>query len=276
MEYRPWKWVNPPINPQPGVVHKTYLSQAMGHDVGYSIYLPPDYEHSSQRYPVVYWLHGLNNCESTDYFPAKYLTQGIETGELPPMILVYPNGWWCSFYSDSSDGQVLTETTIITELIPHIDRTYRTIPTREARAIQGMSMGGFGALKLAFKYVDMFSSVVAFAPALVTVQRMLEHTPEILQMIFGGDGELFEQNSPRRWAKQHAEIIRRTLPIWIICGSEDGLLPTNEAMDRLLDELQIPHKLELIPGIAHNLPALAEAIQTRGFAFAARAFRLPE
>jgi endo-1,4-beta-xylanase len=68
-----------------------------------------------------------------------------------------------SFYSDSFDGQWMAETTVIEELVPHIDATYRTIANRDGRAIQGMSMGGFGALKLAFKYPDLFSSVVAFA-----------------------------------------------------------------------------------------------------------------
>jgi S-formylglutathione hydrolase FrmB len=273
MVYRPWEWVNPPQVPQSGVVHNTYYSTAMQHDVGYNIHLPPGYETSAQRYPVIFWLHGLNNCESTDYFPARYLEEGITAGELPPTILVYPNGWWCGFYSDSSDGKTLSETTIIHELIPSIDRSYRTIATREGRAVQGMSMGGFGACKFAFKYPDLFSSVVAFAPAMVTADAMQARHPEILKMTFGGDPQRLEENAPWTWARTNADRIRGRLPIWIICGMEDGLLPGIQKMDQLLDELQLAHELELIPGIAHNLPALAEAIQRRGFAFAARAFR---
>ena len=272
MEYTPWEWVNPPRNPQPGVVHKTYHSEAMNREVGYNIYLPPGYEAGTGRYPVVYWLHGLNRCESTDQFPASYLEQGIRGGELPPMILVYPNGWWCSFYSDSADGSIMSETTIIQELIPHIDRTYRTIAARQGRAIQGMSMGGRGALKLACKYVELFSSVVAFAPALVNAEEMQQRHPELLQMVFNGDAQRFEDNSPGRWAQGNADAIRGRLPIWIICGAEDGLLPGIGGMRRLLGQLAIAHELELIPGIGHDLPALADAIQTRGFAFAAKAF----
>jgi len=133
-------------------------------------------------------------------------------------------------------------------------------------------MGGRGALKSACKYVELFSSVVAFAPALVDGKDLQERHPELLRMVFNGDAQRFEENSPGRWAQANAEAIRGKLPIWIICGAEDGLLPGIERMQRLLGQLEIAHELELIPGIAHNLPALAEAIQTRGFAFAAKAF----
>lgn len=274
IQYRPWAWVNPPANPQPGVIHRTYYSDAMRCEVGYNIYLPPGYEGGTQRYPVIYWLHGLNNCESTDYFPAKYMEQGIQSGALPATIIVYPNGWWCGFYSDSADGRILSETTIIKELIPYIDRTYRTISRREGRAIQGMSMGGFGALKFAFKYVEMFSSVVAFAPALVDAEGLAARHPQLLQAMFDGDPQRFAGNMPATWLRKHAERIRGHLPIWMICGADDGLLPGIQKMHQLLDELGIEHTLELIPGIAHNLPALAEAVQIRGFAFASKAFCL--
>jgi S-formylglutathione hydrolase FrmB len=275
MVYTPWEWVNPPRNPQPGVLHRTYFSASMQHDVGYNIYLPPGYAASQQRYPVVYRLHGLNNCESTDYFPARYLDEGIRAGELPPMILVYPNGWWCSFYADSPDGQVMAETTIIEELIPTVDAMYRTVGTRGARAIQGMSMGGFGALKLAFKHVDLFSSVVAFAAGLLDGPTLLANHPQLMQTMFAADAQRFDAEAPAAWVRRNADVVRETLPIWMICGSDDLLLAGNLAMHALLDELHIAHELELIPGIAHNLPALAESVQRRGFAFAARSFRLP-
>ena len=132
-------------------------------------------------------------------------------------------------------------------------------------------MGGRGALKSACKYVELFSSVVAFAPALVDAEEMQQRHPQLLQRVFNGDAQRFEGNSPRRWAQAKAEAIRGKLPIWTICGAEDGLLPGIERMQRLLGQLEIAHELELIPGIAHNLPALAEAVQTRGFAFAAKA-----
>ena len=59
-------WFNEPKNPQPGVTHHGYHSASMSKEVGYNIWVPPGYETSSRRYPVVYWLHGRNNTESSD------------------------------------------------------------------------------------------------------------------------------------------------------------------------------------------------------------------
>src|SRR5438876_8825389 len=156
-------WFNEPKNPQPGVTHHGYHRASMNKEVGYNIWLPPEYETSSRRYPVVYWLHGRNNTESSDQYPAHYLADGIAGGKLPPMILVYASGGSQTNYCDSYDGKYLAETTVIKELIPYIDKTYRTIASRGGRALQGMSMGGFGAMRLALKYPDLVSSVVAFA-----------------------------------------------------------------------------------------------------------------
>src|SRR5439155_14475962 len=117
-------WFNAPKNPQPGVVHKGYHSAAMDKEVGYNIYLPPGYEAGSQRYPVVYWLHGRNNTESSDSYPVQYLADGIAGGKLPPMILVYASGGSQTNYCDSYDGKYMAETTVIKELIPHIDKNY--------------------------------------------------------------------------------------------------------------------------------------------------------
>ena len=77
-------WFNVPKNPQPGVVHKGYHSPSMNKEIGYNIYLPPGYEAGSKRYPVVYWLHGRNNTESSDSYPIEYLSDGIADGKLPP------------------------------------------------------------------------------------------------------------------------------------------------------------------------------------------------
>src|SRR5262249_32456676 len=142
-------WFNISKNPQPGTVHKGYHSAAMNVEVGYYIYLPPGYESSSKRYPVVYWLHGRNHTEASDSYPIGYLSDGIAAGKLAPMILVYASGGSQTNYCDSYDGKYKAETTVIKELIPHIDKTYRTIPNRNGRSLQGMSMGGFGAMRLA-------------------------------------------------------------------------------------------------------------------------------
>jgi S-formylglutathione hydrolase FrmB len=82
---------------------------------------------------------------------------------LPPVIVVFPNGGKRSEYRDWAEQNVRIETMIIRELIPHVDGNFRTDRSPRGRALEGMSMGGNGSLKLAFKHPEMFISVVAYA-----------------------------------------------------------------------------------------------------------------
>lgn len=268
-------WFNEPKNPQPGISHHGYHSASMDKEVGYNIWLPPGYEGSGKRYPVIYWLHGRNNTESSDSYPAHYLADGIAAGTLPPMILVYASGGSQTNYCDSYDGKYMGETTVIKELIPYIDRTYRTIASRDGRAIQGMSMGGFGAMRLALKYPDLFSSVVAFAGGYRWPEELATSPHPSYAEMFHGDPEIFRAQHPETWARRNAKRIRGRLAIRIYVGTEDPGLKGNRRMHALLDELKIPNGYQEFDGIAHNLKLLAAYVKEENFAFAARSFKLP-
>ena len=136
-------WVNRPSDALPaGVTHHTYRSQSMGHDLGYCIYLPPNYANdSTRRYPVIYNLHGAGGDETRGLLAAEVLHEGIQAGRWPEMILVFPNGGKRTHYKDSYDGKSMAETTVIKELIPHVDATYRTIAARHRRCIGGLFHG---------------------------------------------------------------------------------------------------------------------------------------
>ena len=267
-------WVVPPKAPIPLLAHKTFKSAAMGLDVGYHLYLPPGYaEQKERRYPVIYWHHGMNCHESNDQFPAAILDQGIRDGKVPPLIMVYPNGGGRTFYCDAVDGTALSETMIVKEFIPHVDASYRTIAAREGRALQGMSMGGFGVLKLAFKHPELYSSVVAFAGGYLDADQLETRSPELLKRMFGGDKAKFAEETPMALARAKAASIK--LPIKIFVGTKDFLLEHNRRLHAVLEELKIPHDYEEIPDIAHNLPALAKYQGTRTLEFAAGAFGEP-
>ena len=266
-------WFNVPKNPQPGVVHKGYHSAAMDKEVGYNIYLPPGYEGGSQRYPVVYWLHGRNNTEISNGYPPRYLADGIASGKLPPMIVVYASGGSQTNYCDSYDGKYMAETTVIKELIPHIDSNYRTIASREGRAIQGMSMGGFGSMRLALKYPNLFSSVVAFAGGYRWPEEMDNPHPSFAEM-FHNDPEIFRASHPETWARRNLDQSRGKLALQIYVGDEDPGLKGNRHMHALLNELKIPHGYQEFPGIAHNLKLLAEQVRMENFQIAVRGFGL--
>jgi S-formylglutathione hydrolase FrmB len=270
-------WFNPPKTPQPLLSHRSYQSATMATRVGYNLYLPPGYDNptaNTARYPVIYWLHGRGQSESTDQFPPGIVQQAILEKRIPPAIVVYANGGANTWYADSVDGKVLAETTIIKELIPHIDATCRTIASRSGRAIQGMSMGGGGTMKLALKYPDLFSSAVGFAPSFRTAAEMDLEGPqrETFACMFGGDADRFMAEHPAAHLRKNLEQVRGRLAIKFFIGTKDKpvLLGGTRRFHALLDELKVPHEYHEIEGIEHNLPKLAQAVKYEALEFAAK------
>jgi enterochelin esterase-like enzyme len=270
----PESWVNPPGKPPPGVQHKTFRSNSMKHDVGYNIYLPPEYARSDRRFPVVYLLHGGGGHESRHFFPiaAQTLDGAIKAKQMPPCICVFAMAGRTSLYCDSPDGKVMGETVVIKELIPHIDKNYRTIAARGGRALEGMSMGGFGALKFAFKYPNMFSSAVAYAPGL-------------WQSPLG-----FQEEEVRKILKHNLKQIRGAVGLRIVIGEDDHLnmhgaklaskpedhrfLENNRKLHALLDQLHVPHEYLELPKCGHDCNVLVRKVGLDGFRFNAGHFRL--
>lgn len=268
-------WNNPPPKPQEFLTHHTYQSAVMKTEVGYNLYLPPGYEapENTNRYPVIYWCHGMNCHESIDQFPARLVEQAIRERRIPPLIVVYVSGGSQSFYCDSPDLRWASETTITTELIPHIDAAYRTLASRDYRAIQGMSMGGFGSMRLALKHPELFSSVVAFAGGYVSLERLLEKERSVhFSNMFDGNSERFRTNHPFALAQQNADQVRGRVGIKLLVGSEDVLLEANRKMHAVLDGAGLPHEYDEVPGIKHDLRRLSEWIGSDGLEFAVKHF----
>lgn len=120
-------WVNPPQDPPRGVTHHVFSSKAMKKDVGFNIYLPPEYAGSpTRRFPVIFWLHGAGGNESQGVAQAALLDKAIAAGLMPQTILVIPNGGKRSEYRDWAEQGVMAETMLIQELIPRVDANYHT------------------------------------------------------------------------------------------------------------------------------------------------------
>lgn len=159
-------WNNPVEFTEPGLTHHQFASDAMKRDVGYSVWVPPGYDASDARYPVVYFLHGTGGTESADAPAFSHLLAGrLAAKKIPPVICVFPNGG-VSGYRDHPDTGVNVETMIIHELIPAIDRSYRTRADRDSRVLAGFSMGGGGAVRLALEHPDLFSAAASWAGAI--------------------------------------------------------------------------------------------------------------
>lgn len=153
------------------LIHSTYLQNTGGEspDCKISVYLPPNYEQTNQRYPVIYYLHGFMGTDSISPSMKAILDRGISTGKIRPFVLVISNQYTLyegSFYSNSPLIGNWSDFTA-KELVEYMDKNFKTLPNKESRGIGGHSMGGYGALKIAMMYPEVFSSVYALSPGLL-------------------------------------------------------------------------------------------------------------
>lgn len=161
------------------------------------ISLPPSYFHSEERYPVVYFLHGFGGTpHSVDNF-AQIADSLNETNQINEMIIVGINGnnrLGGSFYINSPViGK--WEDFVVQDVISYIDRTYRTKVQSSSRGIAGFSMGGFGAINLAFRYPDVFGVLYALAPGLFAENGLSQAMATWDQRFKNAYGAAFSPNS---------------------------------------------------------------------------------
>ncbi len=148
-----------------GVLAERFFSPILGRTWPYNVYLPQGYEHGTQHYPVVYMLHGASQDEAAwvrDGSIDALADKLIARGDIPPCIIIMPAGWM-TWYTDAPDR---IETAFVSDLIPEIERRYRTRMRREGRVIAGFSMGGYGAMRLALGHPELFSAAALMSPAI--------------------------------------------------------------------------------------------------------------
>jgi S-formylglutathione hydrolase FrmB len=264
-------------------------SHILGEAVRYCVMLPPGYDaasggHSQRRYPVLYFLHGLGDNEQTLFKGGGWdLIEDLrQKGQISDFLVVVPEGKR-SFYINSADGRVRYSDFFIREFIPYIESHYSIHRERSARAISGMSMGGYGALRFAFAYPELFSSVSAQSAALIVdppQQQKAMPTPTLLSgllgAVFGNPIDLahWNQNSPFVLVKRNRALIRTTkLSVYFNCGQYDefGFDQGAKELHRQLQAEGIPHEYRLYPGnhdAAYFLAHLGEVMMFHSRAFA--------
>jgi len=264
-------WNNPPKRADRSIQHGTFRSGAIKTDVGYNICLPPQYDaKNQQRFPVIYYLHGYEGNESSYLEYAKYWRDAAS--RFGPAILVFVNGGETSFFCDSPNGAVPAETLLVKELIPHIDQTFRTVTNSAGRSLHGYSMGGFGALKLAFKYPETFGSVVAYGATLSDAAEFKKHLGKVFAQMFGTDPKRFADNDPFALVERNAEKIHNRVAVSMVVGTKDDFLARNRALHEKLQQLKIQHSYEEVRGAGHKKDDLYEPAALRGFEFSAKHF----
>ena len=237
------------------VCNVNYWSPALVKETGCCVMLP-DRQTRPGPYPVFYLLHGL----SDDYTAWLRWTSLERYVRDLPLIVVLADGHR-SFYCDASDGFAY-EQALVKDLIGFIDTHFRTVKSGRGRAIGGLSMGGYGAMKLTLKYPDKFCSVSAHSGVYLHIRECWwerEDNPWAAEMrrIYGTE-KACRENDPFALADKLDPT--RAPAIWLDCGVDDGLLRDNRALHAHLRKLGIKHTYHEYPG-SHNWGYWDEHVQ---------------
>jgi len=262
-------------------------SRILKHPVNYCVYLPAGYDADAaktpaQAYAVLYFLHGLGDNERTLFNTGGWtllddLRQHHKIGEF---LVVAPEGGQ-TFYINSADGRVRYGDFFLQEFIPLIESKYRIETNRSQRAISGISMGGYGALRFAFSHPEMFSAVSAQSAALITESPQELNTAnrsgtpmgKVLTLVFGNPIAVqhWKNNSPFDLANRNQNGLRR-LSIYFNCGQDDnyGFEKGAGALHEQLQREKIKHDYHLYPGdhsLSYFLAHFTEVMEFHSRAF---------
>lgn len=221
---------------------ESFHSAALGRQMKYRVLVPKTYDTSLRRYPVLYLLHGLTG----DYKDWTTRTNVAEYSRILALIIVMPDGE-NSWYTNAADGSAKFEDYVATELPADVVQKYRTLNSRYGRAIAGLSMGGFGALKLALKRPAQFSVAGSFSGAFgVTRHGELEERLGAVEAarigrIFGpADSQTRKDNDV--FAMTAALRPAGAPYIYIDCGTADGLIGSNRQVVEALGKSGAPYE----------------------------------
>ncbi len=268
---------DPVTNAPRGLRYATCESRAAGGQYSYLVYLPPSYENSQKRYPVLYWLHGGGGNQRTGAPVVQRIDDAIRERQAPEMIVILVNGVGSSMFLDSADGEKPVETAIVQDLLPHVDETYRTLPGPRGRGVEGFSMGGFGALHLAFKHPDKFGVLSSLAPALLKPDaddrkyaRAFEEPP------ISGDRAYFAKHDPFALLERNAGRIR-PMRIRLAVGDDDRPYTVRRTRElrNALKRAHVEHTYVEVPGVSHAFEKLYEVGGASFVSFFKDAFENP-
>lgn len=251
----------------PQVRDREFASKSLGKTVRYRVIVPGEYDGSTRRYPVLYLLHGLKGT----YDNWETRTNLTSYAEKYKFITVMPDVG-DSWYVDSATvPQDRYETFIIEDLVPEVERSWRVLRAPHRRAIAGLSMGGFGALKFALRYPGMFAFAGSISGALDAPGDLATVRPDFaknLTDVFGpADSETRKMNDIyllARGAKPSSSLY-----LYLDCGNADWALPSNREFVAILSEKKFAYEYHEMPGMHsweywdRRLPELLEAVAHR-------------
>lgn len=232
---------------------KSIESFLMKKTVSYRVFLPDDYQESKKFYPVLYLLHGLfgshrNWIELTDLktyaADCKFIIASFDADD----------SWYSDSYNDENEK---SETFFFEEFLPVIENRYRILRRRDSRAIAGLSMGGYGSLKLALKRPDLFTLACSMSGAFDAPRQCdqnqgvdWENMGSSILKVFGPkDSQTRRENNLFEIIKNLNEKVIFSFPmIYLDCGSQDNFLEVNRELTHLLKDKGIEYQYSEIDG----------------------------
>jgi S-formylglutathione hydrolase FrmB len=260
-------------------------SRILHRAVRYCVLLPPGYDSNrDKKYPVLYFLHGLGENEqvlvrSGGWGLIEDLRQKHQIGQF---LIAAPEGQG-SFFINSADGHDRYSDFFVTEFIPYVENHFAALRDRKSRGVTGLSMGGYGALRFAFAHPELFRSVSAQSPALITETppQINDHLKiagplaNLLGSVFGNPIEVphWRDNNPFELARKNRTQIQGQA-IYFNCGQQDeyGFAEGATKLDNQLISEGIEHEFHLYPGghdAEYFLSHLAETMEFHSHFFAA-------
>jgi S-formylglutathione hydrolase len=241
--------------------------------VPYAVLVPPGYDDAS-AYPLCLLLHGGGGSRDNLAALKPLFDQWWAAGIVPPMVIASASTGAMSYYLDHPDGSARWETFIAENFPEYLRDKYNAGHNRASTFLAGISMGGYGALKIAFARPDQFAAVAAIQPLLepgfrdadIGARNRLHHMVGGPRELLGEgrDAALFEANNPASRARANAIAIRGSgLAIYLEVGDEDFLNAHDgaEFLHRVLWDLDISHQYRLIRGADHGGPTFIPRIR---------------
>ena len=207
--------------------------------------LPDGYE-TSENWPVVYLLHGYGD----NY---KYYSGKTDLGDMATRfetIIVCPDGRNSWYWNSPVDTSMQMEDFIVNELVPDVDNRYKTSVIPENRAINGLSMGGHGALWLAMRHPDVWGNAGSMSGGVDITPAKFHNKWQMAKRLGSYDA------NPRRWREHSVKYLAETLPvetlrelnIIVMCGTEDFFYNVNCELDHVLNVRKVGHTYITGPG----------------------------
>ena len=252
--------------------------------VEYAVLLPDQYASGDRRLPLLLMLHGAGGDREQI---ARFQSQVDEMwadDDLPQMVIATPSVARGSIYMDSYDGKNRWETFIMREFLPHLRATYRVSTDRETTVVTGISMGGFGSLRLGFKHPETFGAVAAMEPGAwpgltwdEVPDRNKIRSPESIAALFGDpfdEAKFARENPASIVSSDPARLVDSA--IYIEVGDEDGFgfMEGVDFLHRLLWRHRLRHEYRFVRWADHVGSTITERSRDR-FRFLARYLEQP-